>query len=95
MITNRILKHRLGGGTNVNTITMPVGTQIMHFEVVRGGYFAMWALTPNHCGPVEERTFEICATGEDVPNTHHYHGTVVEDTWVWHLFEHNPLGRNI
>lgn len=92
MIPYRIHKHLLRDTT---IIQMPTGTQILHVGLDPLGYMALWSLEPQHGKAVEDRTFEVFATGHDVTNTHHYHGTFIEGAYVWHVFEHNPLGRNI
>jgi len=92
MIPHRILKHYI---SSLSTIQMPVGCRIMHVGLDPNERHSLWALTPQHGGEVEDRTFEVFATGEDVPNTHHFHGTIHDGGYVWHVFEHNPLGRNL
>ena len=92
MIEGRILKHVLN---NETTIQMPVGTRILHVGLDRNELPCLWAWTPLHGGPVEDRTFDIFGTGHDVPMVHHYHGTIHDGYYVWHVFEHNPLGRSL
>jgi len=92
MVPYRIHKHKLFDTTTIN---LPLGTQVMHVGLDPNGTKCLWALEPQHGKDIEERTFEIRATGEEVTNMHHYHGTILDDPFVWHIFEYNPTGRMI
>ena len=88
----RILKHYVN---DLTIIQMPIGSRVLCVGLDPNERLAIWVWTPQHEGGVEDRTFEIFATGHDVPMTHYYHGTIHDGNYVLHVFEHNPLGRSL
>ena len=79
-------------GTRVVTdtlvdITIPKGAQILHTQSQRE-IPCIWALV-NPDAELETRYFYTAATGEEIPDSHKYIGTVTQynGEYMWHIFE--------
>jgi len=75
-----------------NTVAMPQGAQPLHVAV-QNGHPMLWALVEEDA-QLEERIFEIVATGQAMPadsgNRYLYIGTFQRDWFVSHVFEVQP-----
>lgn len=83
------------------TISLPVGSQFLHFNIGARGELAVWFLV-NDQADVKPVSFRLYGTGHPVdcdPNgwPGHFLGTAVSPPFVWHLFctslMHHKNGR--
>lgn len=77
-----------GDGTP-RPIKMPTNAKVIHVDQQGKGFF-LWAeheFVPEAILPVSERYFEIIGTGGRVPNRSTYVGTIMDDPFVWHVYE--------
>ena len=80
-----IWKFSLKLTNGIQTVSMPVGSKVVHFEMQQGAP-AIWALVDS-VSPVENRMFEILGTGHEIGFDRHWAGTCQDGVYVWHLFE--------
>lgn len=67
-------------------ISMPIGSKIVHVGVQDDSHITFWF----ECDPEKQnelRAFSIWATGQQIPKTHSYVGTVMVPHYVLHLYE--------
>jgi hypothetical protein len=73
------------------TVSMPVGAQILHVDEQRSdGFLCLWALVSAAPTRHEPREILVVGTGhEEVPDDVLYIGTVLMENrlLVWHVFE--------
>jgi len=74
---------------DVQSVFMPKGAEILSVAKQSGALY-LWAMVrPNE--PMEERRIEIVGTGQEMPVgisvERKFIGTVVDDPFVWHVFE--------
>lgn len=85
---------------DVQTVAMPRGAQLLHVAVQdrEADYdrrIQLWAAVDTS-EEVEQRTFFVVGTGHDCPGPDRaeYVGTVLDDTFVWHVFTPHPYGHD-
>jgi len=77
---------------DVQTIKMPNNAIILSCQEQHMGFLSIWAVV-NPDAPLEDRTFEIIGTGNEVSVVpRNYISTVVCGQLVWHVFEINRNG---
>jgi hypothetical protein len=72
--------------------TMTLGDEIVHFGR-KDGDLCVWAVvdTITRGRPHTGRTFRFRGTGHPVQHHEQHVGTIVEEPFVWHLFEEVDL----
>ena len=65
--------------------TIPKNGKILSVHM-QGKLLCAWVLVDPQ-GRAENRTFFVCATGEDIEPGLKFLGTAVDGAYVWHLFE--------
>lgn len=80
-----IYKYSLNLG--LTKLEMPKGSEVLDFKI-QHKTLVLWALVDTS-KPLVERQFTIVGTGHDAShvNWFDYYGTVLDDDFVWHLFE--------
>lgn len=68
------------------SIPMPMGADIVHFDVV-DDVPTIWAVLNPHNIIQEMREFTLYGTGVDIPDHAEHVGTWIDGQCVWHLFE--------
>lgn len=70
------------------TIEMPHGAQVLHVGSQAPRTITVWAMVILPA-EIEHRTFYVKGTGEVITEDDdlRYLGTVMDDPWVWHVFE--------
>lgn len=72
-------------------IRMPVGAEILSFDIL-AGQPNIWVLVDPDAS-VEPRFFRVVGTGHSLhADGLDYIGTVLDDVFVWHLFEEKQVG---
>lgn len=97
---NRIFRYEIPVTDN-STISIPAGSQFLHFGMGVKGELAVWFLVDDEISPRTEVKFRAYGTGHPVdcdPNgwPGHFLGTAVRPPFVWHLFcspMHHRNGR--
>ena len=83
----RMLKYPLSI-TETTVIIMRAGSIVRAVDVQASRSISLWAEVP---GPGIRadiaRTFRVIATGGDMPAASTYIGTVMDDPFVWHVYE--------
>ena len=64
---------------------MPKGAEILHIGHQRERRY-VWALADD-CADTVGRVLVIRGTGDELPHDGVYVGTLMEDPWVWHVFD--------
>jgi hypothetical protein len=84
----KIFKYSFGTSSNLQTITMPEGAEILSVQIQRGAV-CVWVVVPNVEKALVERHFAIFGTGQPInPDLKLcYVGTFQEGDFVWHVFE--------
>ncbi len=73
--------------TDVQHVTMPKGARILSVHDQRGT-ICLWALVDASEVSTEARLIEIIGTGNPMPVAkRQFIGTVVQEPFVWHVFE--------
>ena len=66
-------------------VTMPEGADVLSTGL-QNGIITIWAkVNPNN--PSIAYAFYIVGTGGEVPNNTEFIGTVMQDRFVWHVFQ--------
>jgi hypothetical protein len=73
----------------INHIELPVEATILHVAIQHTGQPAMWAEVDTD-NSRERRHFMIFGTGDEIPESAHYIGTVLLGQFVWHVIEVSP-----
>jgi len=85
----RIWKYEINLSEREKTFTMPRGARIVHIDSQVPDVITFWAIVDVFVNmELEDREFGIMATGRDIPDEYSYYwGTVLDNKYVWHLFE--------
>lgn len=78
-----IHKYELHAGETV--LQLPEAADPVHLAI-QHGKLCLWAMLDPLATRVSRR-FLVCATGEAIPSSTSYLGTVLESVYVWHVFE--------
>jgi hypothetical protein len=85
----RIYKYQLPIGwskEDITTITMYENQELLEATTING-IITMWFLV-DPTSPIISVKFKVCATGESIyPLDWFYVGTVLDGTYVWHVFQ--------
>ena len=89
-----VFKYPLALVAQVQTIAFPMGAQILHVDLNPGaqGNLAIWAeVVREPDDRVVKRRFQIVPTGGAVPLGWKHLGTVLDGSFVWHVYM-EPMG---
>ena len=80
-----VWKYHLSRGRGVDVLELPGGASFVRADM-QEGIICIWFLVDRD-EPKVERRFSVYGTGQDVPDTANYVGTVMDGPFVWHVFE--------
>lgn len=84
-----IWKFTLSTGAATTIVNMPEGAVVLRFAL-QHNVPTLWArVDPKN--PPASRTFEIVGTGQPIPPSAVYVGTIDSGPFVWHALELRPL----
>ncbi len=67
---------------------MPAGAKVLYVDLDSAGDLCLWAaVNPSPDHPTEARDFIVVGTGHDLPDGLEHLGSVVQGSFVWHVFE--------
>lgn len=69
----------------LNSLHLPVGAQFLHFAGGHGSFMAWFEVDASAESNV--RNFKIFGTGHHLENVLNYLSTVIDEGFVWHLYE--------
>lgn len=69
-----------------NKFTIPRGATIVKVGQDPNGVPSVWAIIDPDA-PLEHKTLVVIGTGFDIPPGALYHGSYMEELFVWHVFE--------
>jgi len=81
-----VWKYRLPEPGHSSYIPMPPGATIVHVAL-QGAWVYMWAIADPTKIADQVRRFAVVPTGQEVPESATYLGTVHDQGFVWHAFE--------
>ncbi len=85
-----IYKYEITALDPVKTFQWPEGSKVVHVGSQEPATMQIWVEINDQLGPSEdpeERTFEVYGTGHHIHDSEVYVGTVLDDPFVWHLYE--------
>ena len=84
----KIYKQLLELGTQ--TIELPLYAKIItvHEQFAQ---LTMWYIFNEESTITEKRTFSVIGTGHIIPEGSEYIGTIHQEQYVWHVFEHKQV----
>ena len=83
---DKIYKYPLYLTTEVQSVTLPEGAEIVHFAM-QGDTPFIWVRVKPYGTVQQIRQFCIRGTGHDIQDNLKHVGTVLHGLLVWHLFE--------
>lgn len=82
----KIFKYQLTPSPGTQTTYMPTSAQILHVNM-QDGMITFWSIFDDSSNSTY-RTFKVYATGEPIfTDKQMYLGTVMDGSYVWHVFE--------
>lgn len=72
--------------SDCQVVAMPSGAVIVKVDLQHGTDLCLWAIV-NELQPIFPRNFMICATGQLLPASSSYIGTVFQGEFVWHIVQ--------
>ncbi len=85
-----IYKYEITAMDPIKSFGWPEGTKVVHVDSQAEGTMQLWVEIPDQHPAetiLEERTFVVYGTGHHIVDKDIYVGTVLDDPFVWHLYE--------